>query len=90
MNFNIDIKESDIQSAIEEKVKRVVAEQANGYTVESYIKEQLKKQWPLVVDALIKKELENSSNIKAIIADEVQRKLKAQINALIKEAANNA
>lgn len=86
MNFNIEIKESDIKSAIEYKVAQVIAEQARSHSIEMLIKEQVKKQWPVVIEQLIKESLKDVDTVKSIIAAEMQRKLKSQLSAIMKDA----
>ena len=86
MLLNIEITEAEIQTAIERKVRVAIADQTNSWRTDNYIKEQVKKHWQSAVDGLVKEALENSDKLRASIAAEVERKLKAQVSAAIKAA----
>lgn len=87
MLLNIEITEAEIQAAIERKVRVAIADQTNSWGTDNYIKEQVKKHWQSAVDSLVKEALENSDKLRASIATEIERKLKAQVSAAIKAAA---
>ena len=86
MLLNIEITEAEIQAAIEGKVRVAISDQTNSWRTDNYIKEQVKKHWQGAVDNLVKEALENSDKLRASIAAEVERKLKAQVSAAIKAA----
>ena len=86
MLLNIEITEAEIQAAIERKVRVAISDQTNSWRTDNYIKEQVKKHWQGAVDNLVKEALENSDKLRASIAAEVERKLKAQVSAAIKAA----
>jgi len=87
MLLNIEITEAEIQAAIERKVRVAISDQTNSWGTDNYIKEQVKKHWQGAVDNLVKEALENSDKLRASIAAEVERKLRAQVYAAIKAAA---
>jgi hypothetical protein len=84
MKLEIEITEEEIRSAIERKVRVAVADQASNYGTDVYIKEQVKARWKAAVDALIQEALGDSSRLRTKIANELERKLRAQLNAAIK------
>jgi hypothetical protein len=87
MLLSIEITEAEIQAAVETKVRAVIKEQTNSLTIDRYIKEQVQASWRNAVDNLVKEVLGNSENLRASIAVEVERKLRAQIAAAVKLAA---
>lgn len=87
MLLSIDITEAEIQAAVETKVRAVIKEQTNSLTIDRYIKEQVQASWRNAVDNLVKEVLGNSENLRASIAVEVERKLRAQIAAAVKLTA---
>ncbi len=87
MLLSIEITEAEIQAAVETKVRAVIKEQTNSLTIDRYIKEQVQASWRNAVDNLVKEVLGNSENLRASIAVEVERKLRAQIAAAVKLTA---
>jgi hypothetical protein len=84
MKIEIEVTEEEIKSAVERKVRSAVADQTNNWGVDTYIKEQIKAQWKGIVDTLVKEALNDSAKLKDKITAEIERKLKAQLNAAIK------
>jgi hypothetical protein len=87
MQIEIEITEEELRAVIERKVRAAVADQSSGYAADEYIKNQVKSCWKATVDALIDEALKNSSVLRAQIAAELEKKLRAQLNAAIKNAA---
>ena len=88
MKLEIEITEDEIRGAIERKVRTAVADQTNGYNTDFYIKEQVKAHWKKAVDDLIAEALYNSPVLREKIAAEMERKLRAQLAAALKNANN--
>ena len=84
MKLEIEITEEELKSAIERKVRTAVADQTNSYGTDNYIKEQVKAHWKAAVDALIIDALKNSRKLREKIASELEKKLRAQLAAAIK------
>ena len=87
MKLEIEITEDELRSAIERKVRTAVADQTNSYGTDAYIKEQVKAHWKAAVDALVDAALKDSTVLRAKIAAELERKLRAQLTAALKNAA---
>jgi len=87
MKLEIEITEEEIKSAIERKVRTAVADQANSYRTDDYIKEQVKAHWKAAVDSLISEALRDSEKLREKVRAEVERKLRLQVAAAIKAAA---
>lgn len=88
MKLEIEITEDEIRSAVERKVRTAVADQTNQWNVDSYIKERVKEHWKLAVDALVSEALNDSKTLREKIAAELEKKLRAQLAAALKNADN--
>ena len=55
--------------------------------VDSYIKERVKEHWKAAVDALVAEALNDSKALREKIAAELEKKLRAQLAAALKNAA---
>lgn len=84
MKLEIEITEDEIRSAIERKVRAAVADQTNSYGVDQYIKERVKAHWQAAADAMVMEALADSPRLREKIAAELEKKLKAQMAALVK------
>jgi len=87
MKLEIEITEDEIRSAVERKVRTAVADQTNQWNVDSYIKERVKEHWKAAVDALVSEALNDSKALREKIAAELEKKLRAQLAAALKNAA---
>jgi ATP-dependent Lon protease len=87
MKLEIEITEEELRSAVERKVRTAVADQTNQWNVDSYIKEQVKAHWHSAVDALVQEALNDSKTLREKIAAELEKKLRAQLAAALKNAA---
>ena len=86
MKLEIEITEEEIKSAIERKVRTAIADQTSNYGVEQYIKESVKSKWKEVVDRMVEEYLSDSEKLKAKVISEVDKKLKAKIQAVMNMA----
>ncbi len=86
MKVEIEITEEEIKSAIERKVRTAIAEQTSNYGVEQYIKESVRSKWKEVVDRMVEEYLSDSEKLKAKVISEVDKKLKAKIQAVMNMA----
>ena len=86
MKFEIEITEDELRSAIECKVRAAVADQSNTYSTDAYIKEQVKAHWKAAVDALVDEALKDSEVLREKIAAELEKKLRAQLATVLKNA----
>ena len=84
MKIEIEITEEEIRGAIERKVRTAVADQSNVYNTDFYIKEQVKAHWKKAVDNLIVEEMYNSQSLREKIAAEMEKRLRAQLAAALK------
>jgi predicted RNA-binding protein YlxR (DUF448 family) len=87
MKLEIEITEEELRSAIERKVRTAVADQTNNYGTDAYIKEQVKTHWKAAVDALVEDALKDSTMLREKITTELEKKLRAQLAAALKNAA---
>lgn len=87
MRVEIDISEEELRNSVERKVRAAISDQANTYMAENYIKEQVKTLWKPAVDALVAEALSNSGALREKISAEIEKKLRAQLAAAIKNAS---
>ena len=90
MKLEIEITEEEIKSAIERKVRTAIADQTSNYGVEQYIKESVKSKWKEVVDRMVEEYLSDSEKLKAKVISEVDKKLKAKIQAVMNMATKES
>lgn len=86
MKLEIEVTEEEIKSAIERKVRTAIADQTSSYRTYQYIQKSVKENWQKAVDDMVVEYLSNSEAIKKRIADNVEKKLKARINAILSQA----
>lgn len=85
MKIEIEITEAEISDTIGKKVHSLVAEYANGFFVDNAIKNMIKKHWDNTVENLVMEELGESDKIRAIIKASIEKKIKAQLSAIMSE-----
>ena len=90
MKLEIEITEEEIKSAIERKVRTAIADQTSNYGVEQYIKESVRSKWKEVVDRMVEEYLSDSEKLKAKVISEVDKKLKAKIQAVMNMATKES
>ncbi len=86
MKLEIEVTEEEIKSAIERKVRTAIADQTSSYGTDQYIQKSVKESWQKAVDDMVIEYLSNSEAIKKRIADNVEKKLRAKINAVLAQA----
>ena len=84
MKLEIEITEDEIRSTIERKVRTTIADQTNSYSSDAYIRDQVKAHWHAAVDNLIVEEMYNSQSLREKIAAEMEKRLRAQLAAALK------
>lgn len=86
MKIELEITEKEIRDALARKVRVAIADQTNQWSVDQYITQVVKKHWQETADSMVKEYLSNSEAMKEKILAAIDRKLRAQINALTKAA----
>lgn len=89
MRIEVEIPEEELRAAIQRKIMDGLAVLMNSYTTDIYIKEQVKANWRQAVDALVLEALSDHKELRARISAEVERKLRLQLAAAIKEAGKD-
>ena len=87
MKIEIEITDDEIRSAVERKIRAAVADLSNQWASDEHIKKAVKAQWQTAVDAMILEALSNSQEMRQKIAAELERKLRAQLTAVMKIAS---
>ena len=85
MKIEVEIPVAELQAAVQKQVAEAVRVQANDWGSCEYVKAQIRIQWRAAVDAAVSEALADSPAIKAVIRDELTKKLQAQITKLMKE-----
>lgn len=86
MKFVIDIPESKLNAALEQKVSALVASEVASWVVRDYIVARIREQWQQAADVLVAEALANGPALRAMIAEEIEKKLRAQLAAAMKQA----
>ena len=84
MKLEIEITEEEIRSEVERKIRAAISTQSNYWNADKYIKDQVQAKWETAVDAIIQDVLNNSQVVREKVEAEVERKIKAQLAALMK------
>lgn len=84
MKIEVEIAEEELKATAERKVKEAVTGQINTWMSEKYIRDKVSECWKSSVDSLVREELNNSKPLRAKIAAEIERRLRAQLAAMIK------
>jgi len=87
MKLEIEITEAEMQSALAKKVSATIAEIANHYPTQEYIKQQVKTNMNSVIETMVQEALSDSDALRQKIASEIERKLRAQLAKAMKESA---
>lgn len=87
MKIEIEVTEEEIKSALERKARVAIADQTNSWPTDNYIKEKIKELWKPAVDALIEEILSDLPALRVKVLSETEKKLKAKINAVMKQTA---
>ena len=84
MKLEIEITEEEWKSAVERKVRTAVADQTNQWGTDTYIKKRVEEHWKAAVDSLVQEALSNSDVLRKKIVEELERKLRNQLSAVIR------
>jgi len=90
MKLEIEITEEEMKSAIEHKVRVAIADQANQWSTDDYIKKRLKETWNSAIDELIAEVMKDNATLQQKITAEFERKLKAKLTALLRNTEDIA
>ena len=86
MKVEIDIPESKLNAALEQKVSALVTSEVASWVVRDYIVARIREQWQQAADVLVAEALANGPALRAKIAEETEKKLRAQLAAAMKQA----
>jgi hypothetical protein len=87
MKFEVEVSESEIKTITERSVRTAISNHMGQWGSDKYIKDQVKHYWTQMVDQLIQGELQNSEALREKVRAEIERKLRAQVSAAIREGA---
>lgn len=87
MKLEIEITEEEIRNTLESAVRSAVVFELSRWQLDDYIKNSVKAQWQTTVPDMIRDELNNSQVLREKITAELERKIRAQLTAVMKSAA---
>ena len=85
MKIEVEIPVAELQAAVQKQVAEAVRAQVRDWDAHEYVKAQIRIRWRAAVDAAVSEALADIPAIKAVIRDELTKKLKTQIAKLMKE-----
>ena len=86
MKVEIEIPEEELVAAIEKKVRQYVAAEAASWQVGEYIRDRIREKWKATADLVIAEVLDNGPELRAKIAEEIEKKLRAQLAVAMRQA----
>jgi len=84
MKIEIEVTADEIKAAIEKKVRAAIFDQTTGFVFDAYVKDAVKAALIPVVKSMIEERIADAPSIEKKITEEIERKIKAQINALMR------
>ena len=89
MKIELEITDEEIRQTMNSVVKAAVKFPLNHWSVADQVKKMVQVQWPLIIEDMIKDMIQemvkDHEAMKAKIAEEIAKKLRAQVNAALKQ-----
>ena len=89
MKIELEITDEEIRQTLNSVVKAAVKVPLNHWSVADQVKKMVQVQWPLIIEDMIKDMIQemvkDHEAMKAKIAEEIAKKLRAQVNAALKQ-----
>ena len=86
MKIEIDISEEEITKSVAGIVHQAVREKVGHWQCRDYIKDRINALWESNVEGLIIEALNNRDDIRTRIANQLERKIQAQLTIALKAA----
>ena len=86
MKIEVEVDDADIASIAKKQVLKEIESATYSWKVNELVKTEVAKRLPLVIHDMVQENMQNLESIRESVADEIQRKLKAQIAAAMKKA----
>ena len=87
MKIELEITDEEIRQTLNSVVKAAVKFPLNHWSVADQVKKMVQVQWPLIIEDMIKDMIQemvkDHEAMKAKIAEETAKKLRAQVNAAL-------
>ena len=87
MKFEVEISEETLRAACNDKVKLEISRFVQSYQCEDGIRTKVRAAVPTTIDAIIGDVLSNSSELRAKVVAEIERKMRLQIAAVMRAEA---
>lgn len=84
MKLEIEVTEEEIKSAIACRVRVAIANLSNAFQTDVYIKREVKRQVPPVIDDIIIKCLQQTPALEAKVIAQIEATMKRRTTALMK------
>jgi len=86
MKFEVELSDSDLQNIAKKYVLQEISKATYGWKMEEAIKAEVAKRLPLAIADMVQENMKDLESMRDAVSEEIQRKLKAQISAVMKKA----
>ena len=87
MKIEFEITDEEIKKILEESAREKARDILNSWQVETYIAKRIKDQWTESADLIVKEICDNSDSLRKIAMAAMERKINAQLTAVMKKAS---
>ena len=85
MRIELEITDEEIRQTLNKAATVAVINALTHWSVADQVKKMVQVQWPVVVGGMIEEMVKDHEPMKAKIAEEIAKKLRAQVNAALKQ-----
>lgn len=86
MRIEFEISDEDLRAALHDTIRTQVNSVLAHWSVRDQVEKMVQQQWPDAIRGAIDEMASNHVAIRAKIAEEIARKLRAQVAAALKQA----
>ena len=86
MKIEFEITDDEIREAMRDSIRIAVNNTLSHWNVRDQVEKMVKEQWPDAIRGVIDEMVSNHAKTKEIIAENIARKLRAQVSAALKLA----
>ncbi len=86
MKIGFEISDGDLRSALHDTIRIQVNAVLAHWSVKDQVEKMVKQQWPDAIRGVIDEMVSDHAAIRAKIAEEIAKKLRAQVAAALKQA----
>ncbi len=86
MKIEFEISDEDLRAALHDTIRIQVNAVLAHWSVKDQVEKMVKQQWPDAIRGVIDEMVSDHAAIRAKIAEEIAKKLRAQVAAALKQA----